>query len=119
MVEPACNACENVIVVMQTGSAAVPGRWHKNVRGIVQMWYAGEGGGSAVSDILFGRVNPSAKLSESFVLKDRKEMDVTGDGRKTWYSEGMFVGYRYYDTEKICGSRSGMVCLIQNMNIPA
>ena len=97
MIESACNACENVIVVMQTGSAAVPGRWHKNVRGVVQMWYAGEGGGSAVSDILFGRVNPSAKLSESFVLKDRKEMDVTGDGRKTWYSEGMFVGYRYYD----------------------
>lgn len=100
MVESACNACDNVIVVMQTGSAAIPGRWRERVKGVIQMWYAGEAGGSAVADILFGKVNPSAKLSESFANCDRTEMDVSGDGRKTWYNEGMFVGYRYYDKNK-------------------
>lgn len=97
MIESACNACENVIVVMQTGSVCLPGRWKNRVKGVIQMWYSGEGGGKAVSDIIFGRVNPSAKLSETFITRDRAEMDVTGDGRKTWYNEGMFVGYRYYD----------------------
>lgn len=100
MVESACNACENVIVVMQTGSASLPGRWYKRVKGIVQMWYSGEGGGSAVADILFGKINPSAKISETFAIKDRDGMDVAGDGYKTWYNEGMFVGYRYYDKHK-------------------
>lgn len=97
MIESACNACENVIVVMQTGSMAIPGRWRNNVKGVVQMWYGGEAAGSAISDILFGRENPSGKLGETFALEDRKEMDITGDGRKTWHNEGMFVGYRYYD----------------------
>ena len=97
MIESACNACENVIVVMQTGSASIPGRWKDRVKGVIQMWYCGEGGGSAVSDIIFGKVNPSGKLSETFITRDRAEMDVTGDGRKTWYNEGLFAGYRYYD----------------------
>lgn len=100
MVDSACNACKNVIVVMQTGSAAIPGRWKDKVKGVIQMWYGGEGAGSAVSDIIFGKVNPSGKLSETFITRDRSEMDVTGDGRKTWYNEGMFVGYRYYDKYK-------------------
>lgn len=100
MIESACNACENVIVVMQTGSASIPGRWRERVKGVIQMWYGGEGAGSAVSDIIFGRANPCAKLSETFITKDRTEMDVTGDGKKTWYNEGMFVGYRYYDKHK-------------------
>ncbi len=97
MIEAACNACKNVIVVMQTGSAPIPGKWHDKVKGIVQMWYSGEAGGSAVSDILFGKENPSGKLGETFILEPRYEMDISGDGRKTWHQEGMFVGYRYYD----------------------
>ena len=100
MIDSACNACENVIVVMQTGSASIPGRWKDRVKGVIQMWYGGEGAGCAVSDIIFGKVNPSGKLSETFITRDRSEMDITGDGRKTWYNEGMFVGYRYYDQHK-------------------
>ena len=60
------------------------------------MWYGGEGGGKAIADILFGHVNPSGKLSETFALKER-DMDIIGDGKKTWYKESLFVGYRYYD----------------------
>lgn len=97
MIDSACNACENVIVVMQTGSASLPGRWKNKVKGVIQMWYSGEGGGRAVSDILFGKANPCAKLSETFASRNRDGMDISGDGYKTWYNEGMFVGYRYYD----------------------
>ena len=97
MIESACNACDNVIVVMQTGSAVLPGRWRERVKGIVHMWYAGEAGGSAVADVLFGIINPSGKLSESFANCERTDMDAVGDGNKVWYSEGMFAGYRYYD----------------------
>jgi len=97
IIESACNTCSNVIVVMETGSATIPHRWYKRVDGIIQMWYAGEGGGKAVADIIFGKTNPSGKLSETFITKVRDDIDYVGDGFKTWYKEGLFVGYRYYD----------------------
>jgi len=97
MANAASNGCENVIVVMQTGSATIPVRWNKTAKGIIQMWYAGEGGGKAVADVLFGKINPSGKLSETFITKARDDIDYVGDGYKAWYREGLFVGYRYYD----------------------
>lgn len=99
MVNSSADSCKNVIAVMQTGSATIPTYWHNRISGIIQMWYAGEGGGKAVADVLFGKVNPSAKLSETFITRERDDMDVIGDGYKTWYSEGLFVGYRYYDND--------------------
>ncbi len=96
MIYAATFKCDNVIVVMQTGSCVIPTHWHKKTKGIIQMWYGGEGGGKAIADILFGHVNPSGKLSETFALKER-DMDIIGDGKKTWYKESLFVGYRYYD----------------------
>lgn len=98
IVEAACNSCENVIVVMQTGSATIPTRWHRRVQGVVQMWYGGEGGGKAIADVLFGKVNPSAKLSETFLLKHREDMDYVGNDYTVVYREGLEVGYRYYDS---------------------
>ena len=98
MVHSATLGCDNVVVVMQTGSATIPVRWHEDAKSIVQMWYAGEGGGKAIADVLFGKVNPSGKLSETFVTKDR-DIDSLGDGPKVWYNESIFVGYRYYDLE--------------------
>lgn len=100
IVNASCEVCENVIVVMQTGAATIPTVWHKRVKGIIQMWYAGEGGGKAIADILFGKTNPCGKLSETFILKDRTDIDYIGDGYKIWYKEGQFAGYRYYDIAK-------------------
>ena len=97
MIRSACEACDNVVVVFNTGSAVVPVRWHNEIKGAVTMWYPGEGGGKAIADILFGKINPSAKLSETFPKKAREDMDVCGDKYKTWYKEGIFAGYRYYD----------------------
>ena len=97
LISSACDACDNVVVVLNTGSMIIPGRWHAQVKGAVQMWYPGEGGGKAIASVLFGKTNPSGKLSESFALRERADLDSFGDGYKTWYSEGPFVGYRYYD----------------------
>ncbi len=100
MVDAACNVCDNVVVVMQSGSAMLPGRWYNRVKGVVQMWFSGEAGGKAVADILFGYQNPSGKLSETFAIKDRMDIEPYGDGRITCYREGLYVGYRYYDRHK-------------------
>ena len=100
MVDAACNVCDNVVVVIQSGSAMLPGRWYNKVKGVVQMWFGGEAGGKAIADILFGYRNPSGKLSETFAIKDRADIEPYGDGRITCYREGIYVGYRYYDRHR-------------------
>ena len=71
-------------------------RW-ENAPCVVQMWYSGEAAGRAIADILFGKVNPSGKLSETFPIKERKDICYPGDGVKCEYNEKLNVGYRYYD----------------------
>ena len=90
------EANPNFILVLQTGGAILPCRWEK-VPALVQMWYAGEAGGRAIADVLFGKVNPSGKLSETFPLVDRRDLDYPGDGIKLRYLEKYEAGYRYYD----------------------
>ena len=90
------EANPNFILVLQTGGAVLPRRWEK-VPALVQMWYAGEAGGRAIADVLFGKVNPSGKLSETFPLTDRTDLDYPGDGVKLRYLEKYEAGYRYYD----------------------
>ncbi len=87
---------ENAVVVLQTGNPIIPYRW-ENIPCVVQMWLLGEAGGSAIADVLFGKVNPSGKLSETFINKERIGLDYPGDGIKVKYTEGVYCGYRYYD----------------------
>lgn len=87
----------NIVLVMQTGSTVLPLTWQELPKGIVQMWYGGEGAGKAVADVLCGAVNPSGKLAETFPLKSRCDIDYPGDGYKVCYDEKWRVGYRYYD----------------------
>lgn len=95
--ESICSKCENVIVVLQTGSAVIPGRWKDSAKGIVEMWISGEAGGGAVADVLFGKVNPSGKLAETFAYNMNPLLDYPGDGLKVTYPEQWRVGYRYFD----------------------
>lgn len=92
-----CLNCENVIVVLQTGGAIVPGPWKDKAKGIVEMWISGEAGGAAVADVLTGKVNPSGKLSETFAYVTNPLIDYPGDGIKVTYPEQWQVGYRYFD----------------------
>ncbi|OPJ56180.1 beta-glucosidase [Clostridium oryzae] len=93
----------NTVVVVQAGSAIDMSAWIDKVKAVVFSWFTGEEGGSALADILFGKVSPSGKIAETFPLKleDTPAYGTyPGNGYASWYSEGIMVGYRYYDTYK-------------------
>ena len=104
LIDRVCKFNPNVIVVLQSGSAVIPGPWRNKANAIVQMWLAGEGAGGAIADVLTGTVNPSGKLPETFAKVARTDLEYPGDGSKIRYSEGFDIGYRYYDKhpEQIC-----------------
>ncbi len=93
----AVNMGKKVVVICQSGSAMIFGKWRHKVDGILQMWLGGEAAGGGIADVLTGRVNPSGRLPETFMKKPRYDLD-TGNGLVARYTEGLEVGYRYYDS---------------------
>ena len=119
MIDQVASANPRTIVVIESGTA-VTMPWIDKVSGVLEAWYAGSKGADAVANILFGDVNPSAKLPMTF---PRSEADLphpervipppgalgkaavmaTGEARPTFeahYDEGLKVGYKWYDAEK-------------------
>ena len=93
----------NTVVVLHNGSP-VEMPWIENVKGILEVYLGGEGVGEAVCDVLFGKVNPSGKLAETFPKKlsdNPSYLNFPGEGDFVRYSEGIFVGYRYYDKKEM------------------
>jgi beta-glucosidase len=105
LVEAVVEANPRTIVVLKTGSAVlIP--WVDKVPAILEAWYPGEEDGNAIADVLFGAVNPSGKLPITFPRKledlpTPSAEQYPGTGGVARYSEGVFVGYRHYDQEKI------------------
>ncbi len=92
-----------VIVVLHNGSP-VEMPWADYAAGIVEAYLGGEGVGEAVMNVLYGKVNPSGKLAESFPVKledNPSYLNFPVSNHKVNYAEGVFVGYRYYDTKKM------------------
>lgn len=93
----------NTVVVLHNGSP-VEMPWADDVKGILEAYLGGEAIGKAVCRILFGEVNPSAKLAETFPyrLEDNPSFLIGfGSGDHVRFAEGIFVGYRYYDKKKM------------------
>ncbi|HHV11356.1 MAG TPA: glycosyl hydrolase [Clostridiales bacterium] len=93
----------NTVVVLHNGSP-VEMPWVNDVKGILEAYLGGQAIGGACVDILFGRVNPSAKLPETFPVKledNPSYLYYLGEKDKVEYREGVFVGYRYYDKKKM------------------
>lgn len=89
------------VVVLSNGGVVSLEPWHDSVPAIVESWLLGQAGGSAVADVLFGRVAPSGRLAESipYRLQDTPSyLNFPGEGDVVRYGEGVFVGYRYYET---------------------
>ncbi|HEY8715486.1 MAG TPA: glycoside hydrolase family 3 C-terminal domain-containing protein [Candidatus Acidoferrum sp.] len=119
LIDQIASANPRTIVVLETGTA-VTMPWLDKVSGVLEAWYAGSKGADAVANILFGDVNPGAKLPMTF---PRSEEDLphprllapppggtgleaimkTGEAKATFdvhYDEGLKVGYKWYDAEK-------------------
>lgn len=105
LIEELLAANPNTVIVMVGGSPVEMGRWIDHADSLVWSWYAGMEGGRALAEVLFGKVNPSGKLPESF-YKTHKDCSAHIWGNFAQketadYAEGVFVGYRYLDTKQI------------------
>lgn len=102
LVSAVLEANPNTVVVNQSGSP-VEMPWISKASTVVQMWYGGNELGNALADILFGDVNPSAKLPMTFPqrLEDNPAyLTFRVDRGHCYYGEGVFVGYKYYEKVK-------------------
>ena len=93
----------NTVVILFTGSVVDVTAWEPYVKAILWAGFCGERGGEAIADILCGLVNPSGRLTETFPysLSDIPAVQSYRNGNVTLYSEGLNVGYRYFDTFQI------------------
>ena len=104
LIEALLKVNPNTIVTIVAGSP-VEMPWREKAKAIVWCYYAGMETGHALAEVLFGEVNPSGKLPESFPI--RYEDTVTykngqfGREDSVTYEEGVFFGYRYYEKEGI------------------
>ncbi len=92
----------NTVVVLHNG-APVEMPWLGDVKGVLEAYLAGQAGGGAVCDLLFGKENPSGKLAETFpayLEQNPSYLNFPGEGDVVAYREGIFIGYRYYDKKK-------------------
>ena len=92
------------VVVLNNGAPVVMNAWIDGVAAVLEAWMMGQAGGAAISDVLFGHVNPSGKLAETYPLKLSDTpafLNFPGENREVRYSEGLFIGYRYYDARQI------------------
>lgn len=108
LINAICEVNNNVAVVLISGNAvAMP--WIDNVEAVAQAWFLGSETGNAVGEMLAGVINPSGKLPFSFPVKLEDNaahsfddpLVYPGDGVDVEYREGLFVGYRWFDSKNI------------------
>lgn len=94
---------KNAVVVLNAGGNVEMNSWIDKVKGILHAWYPGENGNKAVSEIIFGKTNPSGKLPVSFEYKPednptfKSYYNKDANDLNVEFTEGIFMGYRFYD----------------------
>ncbi len=104
LIQAVAKVNPHTVVVINAGGPVIMSKWIAQVPAIVDMWYGGQEGGNAIADVLFGEANPSGKLPVSFVKawKDSPAYGhYPGENLQVEYAEGIYVGYRYFDTKKV------------------
>jgi beta-glucosidase len=92
------------VVILNNGAPVVMDDWINGAAAVLEAWMMGQAGGGAIADVLYGRVNPSGKLAETFPhrLADTPAyLNYPGGHGEVRYGEGLFIGYRYYDARQI------------------
>lgn len=94
---------ENLVVVLHNGSA-VEMPWIDKVKGVLEVYLGGQAVGEATVNLLYGEVNPSGQLAETFPLRLQDTpcyLHYGGENDRSVYHEGVFVGYRYYSSKEM------------------
>ncbi len=102
LIQEIAAANKNTVVVVTAGGAVDMTSWLNRVPAVLQAWYPGQEGGTALAEVLFGAVNPSGRLPVTF--ERHEEDNPTHDsyypedgGNRIVYKEGIFIGYRGYE----------------------
>jgi len=104
LIQAVSAAQPRCVVILNNGSAVAMDAWIDGVAAVLEAWMMGQAGGGAIADLLFGVVNPSGKLAESFPRKladTPAYINFPGDAGQVHYGEGLFIGYRYYDARQM------------------
>lgn len=109
LIEEVCAVNPNTIVVLNTSQpVALP--WANQVKAILEMWWPGDEGGRATANLLLGKTSPAGRLPvtwarrlQDYPATDPSYPERSADGvdHKTTYSEGVNVGYRWFEHEKL------------------
>ena len=101
LIEAVCKVNRNVVLVLSGGSPfVIPGSFRAAIHG----YLGGQAGAGAMADALLGKVNPSGKLNETWPLQLEDTPACAyfpSKERTAEYREGLYIGYRYYDTANI------------------
>ncbi len=90
----------HTVVVAHNGSAIAMSAWIDGVPAVLEAGMMGQAGAGAIADVLFGKMNPSGKLAETYPLRledTPAHTNYPGEHNTVRYGEGLFIGYRYYD----------------------
>ena len=94
----------NTVVILNNGAPVVMGDWIDGTAAILEAWMMGQAGGGAIADILYGNINPSGKIAETYPQKlsdTPSHLNFPGENGAVRYGEGMYIGYRYYDAKEV------------------
>jgi beta-glucosidase len=105
LISAVAAANPNTIVVLNSGSA-VTMPWLSSVKGLLEAWYPGQEDGTAIASLLFGSTDPSGHLTVTFPtslseVPASTAAQWTGENGTVQYSEGIDVGYRWYDQNDV------------------
>ncbi|MDD3411566.1 MAG: glycoside hydrolase family 3 C-terminal domain-containing protein [Eubacteriales bacterium] len=103
LIERVAAANPRTVVVLHNGSP-IEMPWLGSAKAVLEAYLGGQAVGGAVADVLFGEVNPSGRLPETFPLKLEDNPSFPwygGEKNVAEYREGVFVGYRWYDKKKM------------------
>jgi len=95
------DANANLAVVLANGSVVRLAGWERRARAVLECWLSGQAAGGAAADLLLGAANPSGRLAETLPLRledTPSYLNFPGEAGHVRYGEGVFVGYRGYDT---------------------
>ena len=92
------------VVILNNGAPVDMRAWLEQTGAVLEAWMMGQAGGGAIADVLFGKVNPSGRLAETFPYKLSDTPAYTnypGGNGTVSYGEGLFIGYRYYNAREL------------------